>query len=275
MKIAVLMGSPRKGDSERICRLIEQQILNKAENVEFEYIRSSQMNITPCKGCGLCFQKGEEYCPIEDDITTVRKKMNEADGIIFASPVYACQITGNLKLLIDRLSFLFHRPELIGKKSLIVTTTDGGGTKATQRYLKMVAAGWGCNVASEIPVVSSWYFPDRPFNNYYHQSYAQKTEKKIKKIANLFHNRLTEKELKRPSLYELFMFNCLRSKTYTSSVDYRFWEKHGWMEQDYFYPVRLGPLKLIFSRVLGTLVKIMARRIISTQNKTMQSAETY
>ncbi|MCY6483963.1 NAD(P)H-dependent oxidoreductase [Clostridium aestuarii] len=40
------------------------------------------------------------YCPCHSLI--------KADGIIFASPVYACQITGAFKRVIERFSYLFH-----------------------------------------------------------------------------------------------------------------------------------------------------------------------
>lgn len=47
-------------------------------DVEFEYLMLPDVGLEPCRGCFACFERGEERCPIRDD----------ADGVIFASPVY-------------------------------------------------------------------------------------------------------------------------------------------------------------------------------------------
>ena len=37
----------------------------------------------------LCLNKGEELCPLKDDRDLLIDKMNNSDGIIFASPNYS------------------------------------------------------------------------------------------------------------------------------------------------------------------------------------------
>lgn len=127
-KIIILSGSPRQKDGYRLIKSIEEKI-NKKGNVEFEYIRTGVIQINNCVGCMKCFEKGEEYCPFNDDIGVIVKKLISCDGIIFHSPVYALSITGTMKRVIDRMSFMFHRPELIAKPAITVVTTGGGRCK--------------------------------------------------------------------------------------------------------------------------------------------------
>lgn len=57
MRISVIMGSPRKKDSYRICKLIEGYFTDTS-NAEFEYLFLKDYHIMDCKGCDQCFQGG-------------------------------------------------------------------------------------------------------------------------------------------------------------------------------------------------------------------------
>lgn len=50
-----------------------------------------------CRGCRIYFDKGEELCPIKNGLLNIRDKINSADGIILASPVYVEDINGIMK----------------------------------------------------------------------------------------------------------------------------------------------------------------------------------
>ena len=260
MKIAVLMGSPRKKDSYNICKEIEATILDKDEKVNFDYIFLGDYNIKDCAGCSLCFQIGEEKCPCKSDqLEGIKARLISADALIIATPVYAYQVTAQLKRFIDRLSYWFHRQELVRKPTLIVITTDGGGSKQVYKYLKMTISGWGLDLLGNLQICSPMYFKDRIQVNVigYDKSYFRKKNKALKSVSNKFINALKNSKLKTPSFYDIFMFNCLRSKTYTSALDYKFWEEKGWLNADYFYEVRLNP----FKRWGGHLVKAMIHKM--------------
>ncbi|MBF4693596.1 flavodoxin family protein [Fusibacter ferrireducens] len=257
MKIAVLMGSPRIGDSYNICKAIEAEFCALDEQVVFEYIFLKNYEVQDCRGCALCFQSGEEKCPCGgDDLSTIKNKLILADGVIIASPVYAYQITAQLKRVIDRLSYLFHRQEMVGKPTLIVITTDGGGSKQVYKYLKMTVSGWGLNLIGNLQICSPMYFDDRVKTHAYGYNavYFEKKMRALRRVTSLFQKKLNQNEGKIPSFYEIFMFNCLRSKTYTSKLDYNFWLKKGWMNSDYFYEVKLNPLKKNFGHLMKSLI---------------------
>lgn len=254
MKIVVLIGSPRKKDSYNVCKLIEQK-LEKQYAVEFEYIFLKDYVIEDCKGCDLCFQKSEKLCPCKDDLYIIKEKLLKADGIIISSPVYAYQVTATLKRLIDRLSYLFHRQELVGKPTLIVVTTGGSGQKQVSKYLKMTVCGWGCNLIGSINVVSPFFFKNEKENLAwgYDERYNKTITEKIEKLSEELIKYKEKISPPTPSFYDIFMFNCLRSKTFTSRADHDFWKEKGWLDSNYFYDVPIN----IFKKVFGSILKLV------------------
>lgn len=261
MKIAILMGSPRKQDSLNICKEIEARLGNK--NITYDYIFLKDYKIQDCIGCGLCFKKSERLCPCKDDLFLIREKLIEADGIIFATPVYAYQVPAPLKRIIDRMAFLFHRQELVGKPTLVVVTSDGGGHKQVSKYIKMTVTGWACNLIGTINIISPTYFKDRKDNSAwgYDEDYYNKISLRIKKLAHKFKEMIENQVTKTPSFYEIFIFNCLRTKTFTSQADYDFWKEKGWLSSCYFYDTKLNPFKRIFGNILRVFVNLAGRRL--------------
>jgi multimeric flavodoxin WrbA len=262
MKVVVLMGSPRKKDSYTICKRIEEN-LQKKYPIEFEYIFLKDYKIEDCKGCNLCFKKSENLCPCKDDIPKIKEKLLNADGIIFAAPVYAYQVPAPLKRFIDRLSYLFHRQELIGKPALTVVTTGGGGHKQVSQYLKMTVCGWGCNLIGAITIISPMFFENTEeklawgYNESYHKTNVQKIEKLSKDFIKI----IADKKPTLPTFYDIFMFNCLRSKTFTSQADYDFWKKKQWLDSDYFYDVPMSFPKKYFGRLLKSIIILLVRNL--------------
>jgi len=261
MNVVIIMGSPRKKDTYRVCKDIESGLNANGINVEYLYL--NQLNIQDCKGCDLCFKKSERYCPCKDDIMSVREQLVTAHGIVFASPVYAYQVPAALKRLIDRLSYQFHRPELVGKPAFLIVTSEGGGHTQVMKYLSMTATGWGCNIVGKTSVISPMYFEEDNLTSAwgYNEKYALKLANEIKSSTDILAHACSQNSQSIPSFRNIFMFNCLRSKTYTSQADRDFWNEKGWIESDYFYESKLGIMKTSFSRVLRIGIELASRRL--------------
>lgn len=255
------MGSPRKKDSLNVCKEIEARL--GTENVTYDYIFLKDYEIQDCRGCGLCFEKSEKLCPCKDDLSIIREKLIKADGIVFATPVYAYQVPALLKRIIDRMAFLFHRQELVGMPALIVVTSDGGGHKQVSKYMKMTVSGWGCNLIGTINIISPMYFEEKKDNSVwgYDESYHNKMASSIEKLTDRFKEMIESEVPKTPSFYGIFMFNCLRTKTFTSKADYDFWNEKGWLRSYYFYNTKLNPFKKIFGTTLRAIVDLAGRRL--------------
>lgn len=97
MKILVLNGSPRKGNTLTAINTIKESL---QVNNDVEVVNTYDLNVGPCIACGAC----EHYkgCIAKDDTNLVIDKMVAADMIVFASPVYWWGITAQMKLVLDK-----------------------------------------------------------------------------------------------------------------------------------------------------------------------------
>lgn len=127
MKVLAISGSPRKGGNSEILLRLAMDGVREAD-ADVELIRVADKEIEPCNECFKCMERGE--CIINDDMQEIYGKLLEADGIIFATPVYMYSMTGQLKIFIDR-TYALHFPEtkLRDKAGGIIVV--GGRTAAT------------------------------------------------------------------------------------------------------------------------------------------------
>ena len=110
MKILALIGSLRYGNSLLACEYISRKL-------PLEVINVAEKKIEPCKACYSCIF-GED-CKIDDDVNDIIEKIIEADFILIASPVYWLDLTGKMKMLLDRL-FMAERYIKNGKKGAVI-----------------------------------------------------------------------------------------------------------------------------------------------------------
>lgn len=93
--------SPKKKDNTyQLTKKVEKRI-KQFGDVEFEYVFLKDLDLKTCKGCQICFNKGEDLCPLKDDMEMVEEKMHKAEGIIFTLPNYVFNVSGIMKNFID------------------------------------------------------------------------------------------------------------------------------------------------------------------------------
>ncbi len=210
----------------------------------------------PCRGCFVCIEKGEEKCPNRDDAPAIEQKMREADGVVFASPVYGMNVSGLFKLFVDRFCYIFHRPRFFEKKALLLTTTGAVGTKETQSYLSLVAQVWGFEVAGRAGLIT----PPGPIPEYR----AEENERKLAKAAVSFYRALQTGRRKSPGLKDVVVFRAQRGSfgelEQAAPVDHRYWKEKGWLEPGARYYVDV-PVNPVYSAI-GRIVDRQARRQI-------------
>ena len=114
MKILGISGSPRERNT---CYMLKT-VLN-ATNHEYELISLKNKNIQPCCDCRYCHKNYK--CTLNDDMQELYDKLLNADIIILGSPTYFSNVTGIMKIFMDRcLPFYFSR-KLKNKKTGVVT----------------------------------------------------------------------------------------------------------------------------------------------------------
>jgi multimeric flavodoxin WrbA len=99
VKILGLSFSPRK-DGNTVVLLNQALDGAREEGAETELYSVAGKDIQPCDGCWGCRKTGK--CHIKDDMQELYDKLVEADGIIFGTPVYFYNMTGQGKTVIDR-----------------------------------------------------------------------------------------------------------------------------------------------------------------------------
>jgi hypothetical protein len=63
--------------------------LQSLGDAKTEIVRLNDYQVSTCQGCERSLDRGEELCPLKDDRDVLIGKMLEADGVVFASPVYS------------------------------------------------------------------------------------------------------------------------------------------------------------------------------------------
>lgn len=107
MKVLGFNGSPRKNGNTAI-------VLNHAlegaasKGAETELVNLYDLNYKGCISCFACKRiGGKSYgkCALNDELTAVLKKVDEADAIILGSPIYLGVVTGEMRSFMERLIF--------------------------------------------------------------------------------------------------------------------------------------------------------------------------
>jgi multimeric flavodoxin WrbA len=114
MRILGFLGSPHvNGRSAKLLKkVLEGAASTGAEVKQFDLVK---MNIKYCTGCGACWTTKPELkigkCSLKDDVPAIFEEYVEADGYIYASPVYDLYITALMKTFLERKIMLTYRPK--------------------------------------------------------------------------------------------------------------------------------------------------------------------
>ena len=108
--ILVLTGSPRKGGNSD--QLADAFIAGaqQAGHTTVKYVTANK-KIKGCKACNSCFSKGAA-CSFPDDFNELAPLVEEADMIVFATPLYWFSFPAQMKAAIDK----FHSFSIGGKR---------------------------------------------------------------------------------------------------------------------------------------------------------------
>ncbi len=147
-KVLIISGSPRKGgNSDILCDEFMRGAKESGNDVEKVFL--GDMEVGFCKACYACTKHGR--CIIKDDVPGIIDKIEGADVIVMASPVYFYSIDAQLKALIDRT---VSRWTIIADKKFyyIVTSAEDTDTVAdcTIECMRGLAACLGGSVEAGV-----------------------------------------------------------------------------------------------------------------------------
>jgi multimeric flavodoxin WrbA len=102
-------------------------------------IMLSEYRVLPCEGHDEC----EDFavCPLDDDAGAILERMYGADGLILATPVYYEDISGQMKVFIDRNCFNnYHEIWLRARAVGLIAVAESTGLDETIDSLKRFIA---------------------------------------------------------------------------------------------------------------------------------------
>ncbi|MDF2840856.1 MAG: NADPH-dependent reductase [Clostridia bacterium] len=106
MRIVVINGSP-KGKAGNT-NIVVEAFLKGAEAAGAETVNLflAEKEIQHCKGCHVCWQRGPGQCVTNDGMSEILSHAGRANIIVFATPVYFENISGMLKVFMDRMTMI-------------------------------------------------------------------------------------------------------------------------------------------------------------------------
>jgi multimeric flavodoxin WrbA len=230
MKITILYGNARKGSTWHCMDLLKQAL---SQNGELEVTEFTLPRDMPsfCNGCFSCFMNGEHTCPHAASVQPIAKALLEADVIALTSSVYAMDVTGQMKAMLDHLCYLWmsHRPDpkMFNKIGVTIVTTAGAGLGHTTKTLRSSLRFWGVKrTYSYRNAVSAMRWTDVP----------EKKQARIRRDMNALAKRIAKAaadpgRLPAP-LFRSFFFKIMTGmmkKNTWNLRDRKHWEDHEWL----------------------------------------------
>ncbi len=121
MKIAVLNGSPKIGNTAAMVNAFAEGAKEAGHEVEILHV--GKMKINGCLACEYCHGKGEGKCVQKDDMEKVMPAYKEADMIVFASPIYYFDMTAQISAAIQRV-YAIGKPAKAAKAALLLSSAS-------------------------------------------------------------------------------------------------------------------------------------------------------
>ncbi len=220
-KITLILGTNRKGTTYRIARMLTDELGGTVTEILLP------RDFAPyCVGCGLCFRKGETFCPHAELLQPITEAIDDADVLVLASPVYVYHVTGAMKNLLDHYGWrwMLHRPQerMFTKQAVAVTTAAGGGVKSTLKDMTDSLSFWGVGRIQTIGMAV------------YAPSFEEMTKKRQEKAERLVH--AAAEDIRRhagrvkPSLRTRAFFHLYRKAILPrmKKIDQDYWHEKGW-----------------------------------------------
>ena len=231
MKITVVNGSMRHGSTWNCMNAVVAELkkLGDAQVTEFFLPRDMPHF---CAGCFSCFLRGEDACPHAESVQPIARAIAECDIVILTSPVYALDVSGAMKALLDHLCYqwMSHRPDarMFHKIGLTVSTTAGAGLKHTTKTLANSLNFWGVKrvYSMKTPVAAMKWAEVKPEKR-------AKIDLRAKKLARKIARDVSREPSIRFSPFRGFLFHLMagmQKKNDWNPTDRNHWANQGWLE---------------------------------------------
>lgn len=252
MKLLAIVSGRPNGNTQSATELITEDVAALAretgDDFTCEAVNLSSQDFAFCRGCRLCFERGEHTCPCGDNLLGLRDRITAADAIILASPVYVEDVSGGMKNFIDRMAFHCYRPAFAGKLALVLTTSGVGATSHARKTMATALRLWGFSLCGA--------YNFRVGACLKRDEISARHGKALQDAARRLFTAWKRGAALRPSLYSLIVFtvqqHSWRQKNTASEYTREYWQQKGWLDPKcgYYIPHRRR-LAQGFARLAG------------------------
>lgn len=109
-----------KSNSDILTERLIAGAKDAGHNVESISLKGKEIQF--CIGCLAC-QKTQK-CVLKDDAIEIAEKVKNADTLVFATPIYYYELSGQMKTLLDRMNPLYPSDYKFRKVYMISTATE-------------------------------------------------------------------------------------------------------------------------------------------------------
>lgn len=136
-KILIISSSLRKNsNSEYLAKECAKGAKEAGNEVEFVSLKDKEIKY--CIGCLACQKLG--HCVLKDDVAEIMEKVKNVETLVFATPIYYYEMSGQLKTLLDRLNPLYPTDYKFRKVYMIATAAEDGDFVFEKAYSGL--GGW-------------------------------------------------------------------------------------------------------------------------------------
>lgn len=136
-KVLIVSTSPRaNSNSEALAKAFARGAQEAGHEAELVSLRGKTINF--CRGCFVCQEK--KRCVIRDDADVICQRALNADVLVFATPIYYYEMSGQLKTLLDRLNPLF--PSDYAFRDVYLLTSAAEDEETVPRRAVSGVEGW-------------------------------------------------------------------------------------------------------------------------------------
>jgi len=136
--VVAVVGSPRPaGNTSHLVDVALDELA--ARGLAVEKIMLTDYHVLPCEGHDGC--ESLAACPLDDDATALLERVYRADGLILATPVYYEDVSGQMKVFIDRNCFNnYHEIWLSARSVGLIAVAESTGLDDTIDSLRRFVA---------------------------------------------------------------------------------------------------------------------------------------
>jgi multimeric flavodoxin WrbA len=221
--------------------------------IEVDELDLAHRDIRACRGCRLCFDRGEGSCPLRDDLPQIRDAIESHDVTVFASPIYVEDVNGVMKTFIDRMAYNCHRPRFFSRGAFVLTTSGAGSSNHGLKTMERAARTWGFALAGRARFKTGAKMSKGEFE----EAYKDRIARAVLEIEG------SASRAAKPSFTALMAF-AIQKDFYLrqedkSSVDYRYWSERGWLDSGraFYAAGGVGAPKAFAAKAAGRLVSAL------------------